>query len=84
MTYALLIIPFALVTIAVTLATIRRPGFGPRMAASAMAARAAATASSTASGVISRTSDTRVESTGDRAPARRVAGSERRAAIWTQ
>lgn len=38
MTYALLILPFAAVTLAVTLATIPRPGFGPRMAASALAA----------------------------------------------
>jgi len=38
MTYALLIAPFALATIAVTLMTIRRPRFGRRMAASAVAA----------------------------------------------
>jgi len=38
MTYPLLIVPFALATIAVTLATIRRPAFGRRMAASAVAA----------------------------------------------
>ena len=38
MTYLLLIVPFALVTIAVTLATIRRPEFGRRMASSAVAA----------------------------------------------
>jgi len=38
MTYPLLILPFALATIAVTLATIRRPHFGRRMAASALAA----------------------------------------------
>ena len=38
MTYLLLIVPFALTTIAVTLATIRRPGFGRRMASSAVAA----------------------------------------------
>ena len=38
MTYALVIIPFALATLAVSLATIRRPGFGRRMTASAVAA----------------------------------------------
>ena len=38
MTYTLVIIPFTLATIAVTLATIRRPGFGGRMVASAVAA----------------------------------------------
>ena len=38
MTYALLIVPFALATFAVTLATIRRPDFARRMAASAVAA----------------------------------------------
>ena len=38
MTYALLIVPFALATLAVTLATIRRPDFGRRMAACAVAA----------------------------------------------
>ncbi|MEU1970184.1 lycopene cyclase domain-containing protein [Microbacterium sp. NPDC019599] len=38
MTYALLIVPFALVTVVVTLATIRRPHFGRRMAASTAAA----------------------------------------------
>ena len=38
MTYTLVIIPFTLATIAVTLATIRRPGFGRRMVASAVAA----------------------------------------------
>jgi lycopene cyclase domain-containing protein len=39
-TYALLIVPFALATLAVTLATIRRPAFGERMGASALAAAA--------------------------------------------
>ena len=38
MTYALLIVPFALATLAVTLATVRRADFGRRMAASAVAA----------------------------------------------
>ncbi|GAA1470255.1 lycopene cyclase domain-containing protein [Microbacterium thalassium] len=38
MTYALIVLPFAAVTIAVTLATVRRPAFGRRMAASALAA----------------------------------------------
>ena len=38
MTYALLIVPFAVATIAVTLATARRPAFGRRMAASAVTA----------------------------------------------
>ncbi|WP_345803071.1 lycopene cyclase domain-containing protein [Microbacterium sp. AZCO] len=38
MTYGLLILPFALATIAVTLATIPRPGFGRRMLSSALAA----------------------------------------------
>ncbi|WP_243074596.1 lycopene cyclase domain-containing protein [Microbacterium sp. SS28] len=38
MTYALLIIPFAVATLAVTLATLGRPRFGRRMAASAVAA----------------------------------------------
>jgi lycopene cyclase domain-containing protein len=37
-TYALLILPFAAITAAVTLATVRRPRFGRRMAASAIAA----------------------------------------------
>ena len=40
MTYALLIVPFALVTAAVTLATARRRAFGARMRASAVAAAA--------------------------------------------
>jgi lycopene cyclase domain-containing protein len=39
-TYALTIIPFGLLTVAVTLATIRRPHFGRRMLASAIAATA--------------------------------------------
>lgn len=38
MTYALIVIPFALLAAAVTLATIRRPRFGARMRASAIAA----------------------------------------------
>ena len=38
MTYPLIVIPFVLLTIAVTLSTIRRPHFGQRMAASAVAA----------------------------------------------
>ncbi len=38
MTYALLIVPFAAATIAVTLATRRRASFGRRMTASALAA----------------------------------------------
>lgn len=38
MTYALLIVPFAVVTAIVTLATATRPRFGARMAASAVAA----------------------------------------------
>jgi lycopene cyclase domain-containing protein len=38
MTYALLILPFAAATAAVTLATITRPGFRGRMRASAVAA----------------------------------------------
>ncbi|QKJ19138.1 lycopene cyclase domain-containing protein [Microbacterium hominis] len=38
MTYALIVIPFALVTALVVVATVRRPGFGRRMAASAIAA----------------------------------------------
>lgn len=38
MTYALIVVPFALVTLAVTLATLRRPRFGRRMAASGVAA----------------------------------------------
>jgi len=37
-TYALLVIPFALATAAVALATLRRPAFGRRMAMSALAA----------------------------------------------
>ena len=38
MTYLLIVIPFVLVTVIVTLLTLRRPGFGRRMAASAVAA----------------------------------------------
>lgn len=38
MTYALIIVPFALVTLAVTLATIPRPDFPRRMRASGVAA----------------------------------------------
>ncbi|MET0734513.1 MAG: lycopene cyclase domain-containing protein [Microbacterium sp.] len=38
MTYALLVIPFVLVTAAVCLATLRRPGFRRRMALSAVTA----------------------------------------------
>ena len=38
MTYPLIVIPFVAVTIIVTLATIRRPRFGRRMAASALTA----------------------------------------------
>jgi lycopene cyclase domain-containing protein len=37
-TYPLILVPFVLVTIVVTLATVRRPRFGQRMAASALAA----------------------------------------------
>ncbi|MCR2812050.1 lycopene cyclase domain-containing protein [Microbacterium sp. zg.Y1090] len=38
MTYALIIVPFALVTLITTLASATRPDFGRRMAASAVAA----------------------------------------------
>ncbi|GAA1962795.1 lycopene cyclase domain-containing protein [Microbacterium aquimaris] len=38
MTYALIVVPFALLTLTVTLATLRLPRFGARMAASALAA----------------------------------------------
>ena len=38
MTYPLIIVPFALLTIAVTLATVRRPAVGRRLAASGIAA----------------------------------------------
>lgn len=38
MTYALILIPFAAVTVIVTVASARRPGFGRRMAASLLAA----------------------------------------------
>lgn len=38
MTYPLIVVPFVIVTIVVTLATARRPRFGRRMAASAVSA----------------------------------------------
>ncbi|KQZ84578.1 lycopene cyclase [Microbacterium sp. Root166] len=38
MTYALLVLPFAALTLAVVLVTVRRPRFGRRMAASGIAA----------------------------------------------
>lgn len=38
MTYALIVLPFAVVTLIVTLATVRRARFGARMAASGVAA----------------------------------------------
>ena len=38
MTYALIVAPFALLTLLVVLTTLRRPGFGRRMAASGIAA----------------------------------------------
>ena len=38
MTYALIVLPFIVVTTIVTLATLRRPGFGRRMAASGIIA----------------------------------------------
>lgn len=38
MTYALIVVPFAVLTLLVVLATVRRPRFGRRMAASATAA----------------------------------------------
>jgi lycopene cyclase domain-containing protein len=38
MTYALIVLPFAVATAVVVLATVRRPAFGRRMAASALAA----------------------------------------------
>jgi lycopene cyclase domain-containing protein len=38
MTYALIIVPFVIVTAVATLATIRKPSFGRRMAASGIAA----------------------------------------------
>lgn len=38
MTYSLIVVPFALLTVAVTLATLRRPAFAQRMAASAISA----------------------------------------------
>ena len=38
MTYPLIVLPFALVTVVVTLLTVRRPRFGARMTASAITA----------------------------------------------
>lgn len=38
MTYALIVLPFVVITIVVVLCTVRRPGFGRRMASSALAA----------------------------------------------
>jgi lycopene cyclase domain-containing protein len=38
MTYTLIVVPFVIVTMIVTLATLRRPAFGRRMAASGVAA----------------------------------------------
>jgi lycopene cyclase domain-containing protein len=38
MTYALIVFPFVLATLTVTLSTVRRPAFGRRMAASAIGA----------------------------------------------
>jgi lycopene cyclase domain-containing protein len=38
MTYSLIVVPFVIVTVVITLATIRRPAFGRRMAASGVAA----------------------------------------------
>ncbi|KRA23760.1 lycopene cyclase [Microbacterium sp. Root61] len=38
MTYTLIVLPFVAVTAIVVVATVRRPQFGPRMAASAIAA----------------------------------------------
>ncbi|WP_214468275.1 lycopene cyclase domain-containing protein [Microbacterium flavescens] len=40
MTYPLIVLPFAVATVAVVLATARRPRFGTRMAASGLAAAA--------------------------------------------
>ncbi|KRB35720.1 UNVERIFIED_CONTAM: lycopene cyclase domain-containing protein [Microbacterium sp. SLM126] len=37
MTYALIVVPFALLTLLIVLATVRRPDFGRRMAASGIA-----------------------------------------------
>lgn len=42
MTYALLIVPFAVLTALVTIASARRPGFGRRMVSSSIAALALA------------------------------------------
>ena len=38
MTYPIIVVPFVVVTLLVTLATLHRPAFGPRMAASAISA----------------------------------------------
>lgn len=38
MTYSLIVVPFVLMTVAVVVATVRRPHFGRRMGASAIAA----------------------------------------------
>lgn len=38
MTYALIVLPFAILTVVAVLLTVRRPDFGARMAASAVAA----------------------------------------------
>lgn len=38
MTYPLIVLPFAVISVLVTVATVRRPAFGRRMAASAIAA----------------------------------------------
>lgn len=38
MTYTIIVVPFVLLTIVVTLSTLRRPAFGRRMAASAVSA----------------------------------------------
>lgn len=40
MTYTLIVVPFIIVTVIVTLSTLRRPAFGRRMAASGVAAAA--------------------------------------------
>ncbi len=40
MTYALIVLPFLLITVVVTLATLRRPAFARRMGASGIAALA--------------------------------------------
>lgn len=38
MTYTIIVVPFVVLTVLVTLATLRRPAFGQRMAASAISA----------------------------------------------